>query len=708
MAEVSRLFNHSRTATCGVEECSVGTEFSEGTRQANTQEQPEQITGLLGHSEAVSQPSGTESEPTSLRQGRSCELGNTLRNPTTGTAGVTPARRNVGRAAVVVRAGESPAHGEGRQDTGRQRTLGDDMPTGECGIQVFELQRRLAEKATREPKHRFDNLYDLLLWNDVLDEAQRRLLTHAGSETAGLDGMTRRTLQENWETLRENVQQQLRDGTFQAMPVRRVYIPKRNGKRRPLGIPTLTDRLVQMAVKIAIEPIFESDFAPYSHGFRPMRSCHTACAQILNMVNRAHGNTRPYWVIEGDIEGCFDHVHHKKLMTLMRQRIKDKRLLDLIWSFLKAGVMEGELYVKSDKGTPQGGVLSPLLANIYLNHFDQWFRQRARLDNKTARWRHRKEGHANFLLVRYADDFIILSNGTKEETAAFKQEVKEWMDAELHLTLSEEKTSVTHLTDGIDFLGFTFKLTTARSTGRHCVVQYPSTESVERAIRRVHEITDRRTLMKSPEDTITALNAFLRGWGEYFRHSSGKRALRYVGSHAHMRMWAWLQAKSGMRHGWREIRRRYYRDQTWEIGNARLFILQSMKIDYPKHRVIPHPFLVGHIASLDHGHYDPYLNDWRGHRTYGPEWETARQAALDAYEGKCVICEEAADDVHHVTARRKGGSHASSNLIPLCRTHHREAERRNSQVSHQLREMTLVSGEPDEAKVSRPVRGGVL
>ncbi|HET9017362.1 MAG TPA: group II intron reverse transcriptase/maturase [Thermomicrobiaceae bacterium] len=574
-----------------------------------------------------------------------------------------------------------------------------------CGIRISDLQQRLANKATREPEHRFDDLYDLLLWTDVLDEAQRRLLTHAGSDTAGLDGMNRQALRENWGFYRTLVLRQLRDGTFQPIPVRRVYIPKPNGKRRPLGIPTLIDRLVQMAVKIVIEPIFESDFAPYSHGFRPLRSCHTAAAQILNLSNR---RGRPYWVIEGDIEGCFDHVHHRKLMTLLRQRIKDKRLLDLIWRFLRAGVMEGNLFVKTDEGTPQGGILSPLLANVYLNHFDQWFRQRAMLNNKTARWRHRKEGRANFSLVRYADDFIVLSNGTKEETVAFKQEIKAWMDRELHLTLSEEKTSVTHLTAGIDFLGFTFKLTEARSTGRTCLLQYPSTESVQRAIRRVSEITDRRTLLKSPADVIDALNAFLRGWGEYFRHCSGKRALRYVGSHAHMRMWAWLQAKSGKQHGWREIRRRYYRDQTWIVDGHRLFILQSMQVEYTRHRAYPNPFLAGHTATLDHGHYDPLRSAWKGHRGYGPEWEAARSTVLRIYRNTCLVCGGPAYDVHHRKDHRPRGGHNIATLVPLCRKHHREAERRNSEVSHLLRDLTPDSGEPDEAKASRPVRGETL
>lgn len=232
------------------------------------------------------------------------------------------------------------------------------MPAIACWIPVSELQQRLAQKAVADPAHRFGDLYGLLIWESVLDEAADRLLANKGSRTPGLDGLDRENLRRHRDYHRDLLARRLRDGTFQPTPVKRVYIPKKNGKMRPLGIPTLYDRWVQMALKLILEPIFESDFAEFSHGFRPQRSCHTALAQIHQTTIQR--NRKVYWVIEGDIEGYFDHVHHKKLLSLLRQRIRDKRLLDLVWRFLRAGVMEGQLFKKTAEGTPQGGVLTSL------------------------------------------------------------------------------------------------------------------------------------------------------------------------------------------------------------------------------------------------------------------------------------------------------------------------------------------------------------
>jgi RNA-directed DNA polymerase len=276
------------------------------------------------------------------------------------------------------------------------------MPVEEHWISVSDLQRRLAQKATEDPEHRFGGLYDLLTWETVLDEAAKRLLAHKGSRTPGLDRLDRRGLMENRDHHQAQLLKQLREGTFQPNPVKRIYIPKKNGKMRPLGIPTLYDRWVQMALKLILEPIFESDFLDFSHGFRPRRSCHTAIAHAVRLTTIR--KRKVYWVIEGDIEGFFDHVHHKKLMSLLRRRIRDKQLLDLIWRFLRAGLMEQGLFTRTKEGTPQGGVLSPLLANTYLTRFDEWFAERAMLGNGHARTRHRRAGHANFQMVRYADD----------------------------------------------------------------------------------------------------------------------------------------------------------------------------------------------------------------------------------------------------------------------------------------------------------------
>jgi RNA-directed DNA polymerase len=575
-------------------------------------------------------------------------------------------------------------------------------------VPVSEIQRRLAHKATEEPGHRFGHLYDLLTWETVLREAAHRLRANKGSRTAGIDGMDRRVLQgSQLEHHLAQLQQQLRAGTYQPSPVRRVYIPKRNGKRRPLGIPTLYDRWVQMALKVILEPIYESDFANYSHGFRPQRSCHTAVAHIHKYTQIR--KRKYYWVIEGDIEGFFDHVHHKKLMALLRQRIRDPRLLDLLWHFLKAGVMEGQLFGKTEEGTPQGGVLSPLLANVYLNHFDLLFARRAALGDKNRREKNRQAGGANFVMVRYADDFVIFSNGPHADTIAFKQELKEWLANELHLTLSEEKTAITHFCDGFNFLGFTFKKTEAKAGKREIVTHFPSTESVQRAIQHVSDLTDRCHVRRSREDVIDAVNTFLRGWGEYYRHSAAKGALSYIGWHTYRRMWKWLLAKDrgSTRRGWRKIEAKYHRNQTWQVGSHELLVLARMKIEYPYFREIPNPYLTGETVR-DPRHQDPFfLTYWNGARRYGPDWTPNRDEATEEHGAVCIVCgSEERVEMHHIKARRQGGGNEATNLVPLCPTHHHKAENRNSAEGHIVHEKKrLGSGEPGALKGASPVRG---
>ncbi len=252
---------------------------------------------------------------------------------------------------------ESPAHGEGPQESSRDGALGDDTPAEGRWIPVPELQQRLAQKAVAEPEHRFGNLYDLLTWESVLDEAADRLLGSPGSRTPGLDGLDRRKLRDKRDHHRDLLRQQLRDGTYQPSPVKRVYIPKKNGKTRHAGHPD------------ALRPLGPD--GPQAHPgahlrerLRRLQPWVSAAALLSHRVGphpQAHQRARRrrvYWVIEGDIEGCFDHVHHKKRLSLLRRRIRDKRLLAAVWRFLRAGVMEGGSSRRPRRGTPQGGVLT--------------------------------------------------------------------------------------------------------------------------------------------------------------------------------------------------------------------------------------------------------------------------------------------------------------------------------------------------------------
>ena len=227
----------------------------------------------------------------------------------------------------------------------------------------------MARTASEHPDHRFTNLYDLLHWDYWMHISAERVLARPGSQTDGVDNVTRAAFKKDYEHQMQMLIDQLKRRMYKPQPVRRVYIPKHDGKQRSLGIPALRDRIVQEALRAILDPIYESDFHPHSYGFRKGRCTMDAIAVLMPLFN---SSVRHYYVIEGDLQSYVDTVHHRALMKLLRRRLKDRALLDLLWKFLKSGVMEGGLFQRTDSGVPQGGVISPLLANVYLNEFDKW------------------------------------------------------------------------------------------------------------------------------------------------------------------------------------------------------------------------------------------------------------------------------------------------------------------------------------------------
>ena len=465
-------------------------------------------------------------------------------------------------------------------------------------MNIARIQTSFARKAVHQPEHRFCDLYSLLCSRAWIETALDRVLSNQGSRTAGVDGVTVRRFKDPdyRAAFIEKTQCLLRERRYRPQPCRRVYIPKASGKRRPLGIPTLRDRVVQMELKMLLEPIYESDFLGCSYGFRPGRRTMDAVGQLWNYIQP---RLKFYWIIEGDIRGCFDSISHHKLMGLLKRRVGDRDILTLIWMFLKAGVMEEGALRPTEIGTPQGGIFSPLLANVYLHEMDRfWWEQYGALPRHQKNKRRRLDGGGNIRLLRYADDFVLLWNGTKQGAQALKERFTVFLQDELHLELSAEKTLVTHADEGFDFLGFHARR--VNGCGKPVLIIRPSRRSVQRFREQVRALTDRATLSWDAESLVTHLNLYLRGWGYYFHYCNFTRIAASLDRFVWGRVLYWLCKKHrcGSRKTWVQHVRRVGGRKVIAVpreegGLLPVAFLSDIKVQrYPQYRRIPHPYLV--------------------------------------------------------------------------------------------------------------------
>jgi len=408
-------------------------------------------------------------------------------------------------------------------------------------MDVERKQRDIATWAL-DPDFRFDDIYNFITYEDWLRRAFLSVKANAGSRTAGIDG---ETVADFANSLDENIRelsQQLNSETYDPDPTRRVYIPKGNGEKRPLSIPTVRDRIVQEALRMLIEPIYEADFSPYSFGFRPGRSTHDAIHVVQGCLGRAAGGYKP-WIIDADISEFFDSVNHVVLEQILQDRITQQKVRDLVWKFLKGGVMEGKRLKETIAGTPQGGILSPLLANVYLNELDQAVKSFTDLTENEMDQR-RSAGKGNWTYVRYADDFLLLTSGRKERAEEKMQWVQDFVEDRLNLSLNEKKTSLTHAEDGgIEFLGYRIEPSHPKQGGGS------NTKIPREAIRDVKSAIRRRCGENAPTDVssrkrIRGLNSVLRGWAEYHKYATHTSdVFAEVDSFAWQRLSHWLAKK---------------------------------------------------------------------------------------------------------------------------------------------------------------------
>ena len=457
----------------------------------------------------------------------------------------------------------------------------------EAAARVLRIQTKLHQWATDDPTRRFDDLDNLVADPAFLAIAWERVRGNRGGRSAGVDGRTVRAIVERGEdAFLADLRADLKARTFRPLPVRERMIPKARGKLRALGIPTVRDRVVQAALKLVLEPIFEADFKPCSYGFRPGRRAQDAIAEIHFFTTRSYE-----WVLEGDIAACFDEISHSALLARVRDRIGDKRVVGLVRAFLDAGVLSEDGQPRATlTGTPQGGILSPLLANIALSVLDDRFAGAwaSMMADDGARRGRRRKGLATYRLVRYADDFVVLVAGTRAQAEALRDDVAAVL-ASMGLRLSAEKTRVVHIDEGFDFLGFRIVRQRKRGSAKYVVYTYPSKAALGAVIGTVRALT--RVAHRSLTALLERLAPVLRGWTSYFRHGVSKATFSYLGTYAWRRVVGWLRRRHrGV--DWKALRRRYL--PGWRPTEGRVTLFDPAKVTVSRYRYranrIPSPW----------------------------------------------------------------------------------------------------------------------
>ncbi|GAB3000338.1 group II intron reverse transcriptase/maturase [Mycobacterium bourgelatii] len=458
---------------------------------------------------------------------------------------------------------------------------------------VLKIQTKLHRWARDDPHRRFDDLFNLVSDPAFLLVAWDRVSGNKGAATAGVDRRTASSIMagQGVEEFLDELRSRVKDRRFRPLPVRERMIPKAGGALRRLGIPTVADRVVQASLKLVLEPIFEADFLPCSYGFRPNRRAHDAVAEVRYLATRP----RCYdWVVEGDIKACFDEIDHSALMGRVRRRVGDNRVLGLVKAFLKAGILTEDARLQdSTAGTPQGGILSPLLANVALSVLDEYIAalpggSSTGINERAKRLRH---GLPNFRLVRYADDWCLMIRGTRADAEALREDIAVVL-ATMGLRLSDDKTLITHIEDGLDFLGWHIQRRRKRGTSRSYVYVHPCTKAVLAVKRKLKTL--RRTVEPNQplDDLLRRINSTLRGWAGYFRAGVSSATFSYLSHYTWQTVWRWMRRKH-RKSTWKQLRRLYCGGGWWPATEDHVLIdLEQITTTRYRYRgsVIPSPW----------------------------------------------------------------------------------------------------------------------
>jgi len=511
-------------------------------------------------------------------------------------------------------------------------------------MNIEEVQRRLWEeskvhKANRESSRplfsvnpyemRARKLMDLMHNPTWLREAAERTLTRSHGKKPGIDKVTVTEFRENLEDNLETLRLELKHGTYRPKPVRQVLIPKANGKMRALGIPCLRDKIVQEAIRMALEPIFEVEFHDSSYGFRPNRNAHHAvfrCQQLMR-----HKFT---WVIEGDVKACFDEISHKAILKAIRGKVMDNKFLNLIDRFLKAGVsIKGEVH-PTVKGVPQGGVISPLLANVVLNRLDWFLHEKGAYGRKEEErnWKHRQ---TNVRFIRYADDWcVFITRGSKRYAEKLRKEIAQFLRKECSLELSVEKTHITHVRDGFSFLGFQLGSNVGQA-GRIVPKIKVGQKGIQNFKKGIDDAVRNVTHHTSIAARIYRASQVVRGWGEYFRiaHNYSKVASD-LDNYVHMVMLKTICSKMDIHTA--KCYREYHANGTFHYKNEEVLARLShktMKLDYRN----PNPYEPGGMNPNESDRELEVDAENRGESKRHGNWDMKLdQLARDQY--RCRAC----------------------------------------------------------------------